>query len=77
MKMMEILCRDHRDEFIYRTTYKIDSQKYEHYRDDLKLFGNNSEEILLQVIATCTWAYKYHKLTDQMPDPYLPYMLWA
>ena len=75
--MMEILCRDHRDEFIYWTTYEIDSRKYKHYCDDPKLFSNNAEEILLQVVATCTWAYEYHKLTERMTDPYLPYMLWA
>ena len=76
-KMMDTLCRDHWDEFIYRTTYEIDSHKYEHYQDDLKLLGNKAEELLLQVIVMCTWAYEYYKLTGRMPDPYLLYMLWA
>ena len=75
--MMETLCRDHRDEFIYCITYEIDLRKYEHYRDDLKVFGNNAEEILFQVIATCTWAQEYHELTECTLDPYLPYMLWS
>ena len=50
-RMMGVLCLNHQDEFIYWTTYEID-----HYREDLKAFSNNAEEILLQVIATCTWA---------------------
>ena len=44
---METLCRDHRDEYIYRITYEVDLRKYEHYHDDLKVFGNNAKEILL------------------------------
>ena len=73
---------DHRDEFIYRTMYEIDSRRYDLYKDDLykddlKVFGNNAEEILLQVITTCTWAREYHEKSNQMLDPYLPYMLWA
>ena len=74
---MEILCQDHRDEYIYWLTYKVDSRKYDHYRDDLKVFGNNAEELLLQVIALCTWAQEYHDLTECTPGPYLPYMLWS
>ena len=74
---METLCRDHRDEFIYWMTYEIDSRKYEHYCDNLKVFGNNAKEILLQITATCTWAQEYHELTECTLDPYLPYMLWA
>ena len=31
----------------------------------------------MQVVVMCTWAYEYYKLTGQMPNPYLPYMLWA
>ena len=74
---MDILCRDHRDEYIYCVTYEVDSRKYEHYSDDLKVFGNNAEELLLQVVATCTWAPEYHDLTECTLDPYLPYILWA
>ena len=54
--MMEVLYLDHRDEFIYWTMYEIDVRKYKNYKDDLKAFGNNAEEILLQVFTTCTWA---------------------
>ena len=76
-RMMDVLCLNHQDEFIYRTTYKINIGKYNHYRDDLKVFGNNAEEILLQVINMCTWAHEYHQKTQQTLDPYLPYMLRA
>ena len=74
---MEILCRDHRDEYIYWLTYEVDSRKYDHYHDDLKVFGNNAEELLLQVIVLCTWAQEYHDLTERTPDLYLLYMLWS
>ena len=57
--------------------YEIDSRRYDHYKDNLKVIGNNAEEILLQVITTCTWAREYHEKSNWMPDPYLPYMLWA
>ena len=76
-RMMEVLYLNHRDQFIYQTMYEIDVQKYDNYRDDLKVFSNNAEEILLQVVATCTWAHEYHKKTERTPDPYLPYMLWS
>ena len=46
-RMMGVLCLNHREEFIYQTTYEIDIHKYDHYREDLKAFGNNVEEILL------------------------------
>ena len=74
---METLCRGHRYKYIYWITYEVDSRKYEHYRDDLKVFGNNAEEIMLQVITTCTLAQEYNDLTGLTPDPYLPYMLWS
>ena len=76
-RMMGVLCLNHRDEFIYRTTYEIDIRKYDHYREDLKAFSNNLEEILLQVIATCMWASEYHEKMKRTPDIYLPYMLWS
>ena len=76
-KTMETLCWDHRDEFIYWTTYEIHLRKYEHYHDELKGFGNNAKEILLQIVATCTWAQEYHELTECTPDLYLWYMLWS
>ena len=76
-RMMGVLCLNHRDEFIYRTKYEIDVRKYDHYREDLKAFGNNAEEILLQVVATCMWAREYHEKTKRTLDPYLPYMLWS
>ena len=75
--MMEVLCWDHQDEFIYRTMYEIDVPKYDYYKGGLKVFGLNAEEILLQVITMCMWAHEYHKQTGRTPDPYLPYMLWA
>ena len=75
--MMGVLCLNHREEFIYQTTYEIDIHKYDHYREDLKAFGNNAEEILLQVIATYMWACECHKKMKRTPDPYLPYMLWS
>ena len=74
---MDVLCLNHRDEFIYQTMYEIDIRKYDHYKEDLKAFGNNAEEILLQVVATCTWACEYHGKTQRTLDPYLPYMLWS
>ena len=49
--------------------------RYDHYREDLRAFGNNAEEMIRQVIATCVWAYKHHKLTGQMPEPYVPPIL--
>ena len=76
-KVMEELCQEHRDEFIFQTTYEIDLRKYEHYNYNLKIFGNNANEILLQVIMTCTWAREHYALTRHMPDLHLPYMLWS
>ena len=76
-KQMEILFQDHQDEYIYQLTYKINSRKYDHYHDDLKVFGNNAKELLLQVIMLCTWAQVYHDLTECTLDPYLLYMLWS
>ena len=74
---MEILCQDHQEEYIYRLTYEVNCRKYEHYHDNLKAFGNNAEELLLQVVTICTWAQEYHNLTERTPDLYLPYMLWS
>ena len=51
-RMMDILCMDHQDKFIYRTMYEIDLSRYDHYKDDL-----------LQVVATCMWAREYHEKT--------------
>ena len=72
-RQMETLCWDDRDEYIYRKTYEVDSRKYERYHDDLKVFGNNAEEPLLQVITTCTMTlppicqtHRYHKCSG--PD---------
>ena len=76
-RMMGVLSLNHRDKFIYRTTYEIDVRKYDHYKEDLKAFGNNAEEILLQVVAKCTWACEYHERMQWTLDPYLPYMLWS
>ena len=76
-KMMETFCRDHRDEFIFQMTNEIDSRKYKHYRDDLKVFGNNAKEILLQIVVTCTWAQEYHELTEHTSDSHLLYILWS
>ena len=33
--------------------------------------------MLRQVIATCVWAYEYHRLTKRVEGPYLPYLLWS
>ena len=54
-KMMKVLCLNHLDKFIYQTTYKIDMRRYDHFKDDLKVFSNNVEEILLQIVTTCMW----------------------
>ena len=70
-KMMDVLCLNHRDEFIYRTTYEIDVCKYNHFRDDLKVFGNNAEEIL-QVVATCLWAWELWAQLPQHDDWEVP-----
>ena len=51
--------------------------RYDHFTEDLKVLGNNAEEMIRQVIATCTWAYKYHYLTKRIEGPYLPYLLWS
>ena len=76
-RMMGALCLNHWDEFIYQTTYEIDIRKYDHYKEDLKAFSNNAEEILLQVVTMCAWVREYHQKTQRMPDSYLPYMLWS
>ena len=74
-KQMDELCHHHCDEYIYQLTYKLNMTRYDHYREDLWAFGNNAEEMIRQVIATCVWVYEYHKLTGRMLEPYLPLML--
>ena len=51
--------------------------RYDHYKDDLKVLGSNAEEMIHQVIATCVWVYKYYHLTRHMEHPYIPYLLWS
>ena len=51
--------------------------RYDHFTEDLKVLGSNAEEVLRQVIATCVWAYEYHRLTKRVEGPYLPYLLWS
>ena len=77
LKQMEMLCIHHRDEYIYRMTYEVNMDRYDHFRDDLKVLGNNAEEMIRQVIATCVWAYEYHHLTGRIENPYIPYLLWS
>ena len=77
LKQMEMLCIHHRDEYIYRMTYEVNMDRYDHFKDDLKVLGNNAEEMIRQVIATCMWAYEYHHLTGHMEDPYIPYLFWS
>ena len=62
---------------VIQAQIEIDLRRYDHYKDNLKVLGNNAEEILLQVITTCMWAGEYHEKTGQTPDPYLFYMFWA
>ena len=76
-KQMETLCVDNRDEYIYRMTYEINMERYAHFMEDLKVLGNNAEEMIRQVIATCVWGYEFHRLTGQIEVPYLPYLLWS
>ena len=74
-KQMETLCVENRDEYIYRMTYEVNMECYTHFTEDLKVLGNNAEEMIRQVIATCVWAYEYHQLTGWIEGPYLPYLL--
>ena len=66
-----------RDEYIYRMMYEVNMDRYDHFKDDLKVLGNNAEEMIRQVIATCAWAYEYYHLTGCIEDPYIPYLLWS
>ena len=74
---METLCIHHWDEYIYHMTYEVNMDRYNHFRDYLKVLGSNAEEMIRQVIATCVWAYKYYHITGRVEDPYLPYLLWS
>ena len=72
LKQMETLCIHHRDEYICHMMYEVNMDRYDHFKDDLKVLGNNAEEMIRQVIATCVWAYEHYHLTERIEDPYIP-----
>ena len=68
---MDYLCHHHCNEYIYSITYEIDMHRYSYFKEDLKVFGNNADELIHQVIGMCVWEYKHYQM-----DPYILYMLW-
>ena len=74
---VEDLAWNNQNEYIFQITYEINPDDYDHLATDVKAFGVDTTEVLLQVIGMVIWAKEYHHLTGQMPNPYILVQLYS